>query len=365
VKNLSLEKKIINELKIQSEYFINNDIYKKAVNNSKFSSIRKKDKIEIWSQWSSNIIRDLEQDPKILTNFRKTNYFITDVPGEMTLIKKFLYEICSILPKSISKLDPKICMLEDLFEFIKKKKILKLLINNSSPKTGSPQLYKKKNSYFTQRWIRHVWLLQLYNKFLKSKNIKIVLDIGSNYGALPYLLKKNDNNLKFILVDFPESLATAKYFLKKELPDTKIASFEDLKNFTNIDSNLLENYDFVLVPCFWIDKIKSDLVDLTINVASFNEMNRYWFNRYTNCDAYKTSKYIFLFNRFKRHAVEIGENPIDILDLNLSKFRKIFFDVSQLYKWDYTKREYIFGIPYKFKKEIQQPTYEFIGERDI
>ena len=53
-------------------------------------------------------------------------------------------------------------------------------------------------------------------------------------------------------------------------------------------------------------------------------MNRYWFNKYMNCDAYKTSKYIFLFNRFIRHAVEISEDPIDILDLNLSKFKNIF-----------------------------------------
>ena len=127
MKKFSLEKNIIDELKIQSEYFINNDVYKKAVNNSKFSSIRKKNKTEIWSQWSSNIIKELEQNPKILTNFRKTNFFITDVPGEMTLIKKFLYEFCSFLPKSKRKLDPKMCMLEDFFDFIKKKKNFKII----------------------------------------------------------------------------------------------------------------------------------------------------------------------------------------------------------------------------------------------
>ena len=66
------------------------------------------------------------------------------------------------------------------------------------------------------------------------------MDIGSNYGALSYLLKKNNEKLKFILIDFPEALSTANYFLKKEYPSSKIATFEDLKNLKKIDKHFVK-----------------------------------------------------------------------------------------------------------------------------
>ena len=79
-------------------------------------------------------------------------------------------------------------MLEDFFDF-KIKKPLSLLARNPSPKIGNPELYIKENMIFTHRWIRHIWLLNLYNKFLNNKNVQVIMDIGSNF-ALAYLLKK-------------------------------------------------------------------------------------------------------------------------------------------------------------------------------
>lgn len=358
-------KDIIQEMNRQSHYFSNNNDYSEDTANSKFSSIRIKNKTEIWSEWSKNIIDDINKDNKILIDFRKTNYFITDVPGEMTRFKKIIYKIFTFLPGKLKKIDPKICMLEDLYDFIISENLKKILKENPSPNSGNPELYYKDNIPFTQRWMRHIWLLNLYNKFVKKKNIKTILDIGSNYGALPYLLKKNDKKLRFVLIDFPEALSTAKYFLKKELPDVKIASFDDLKDIKKINKELLENFDFILLPCFWIKKLESNLIDLTINIASFNEMNRYWLNKYLNSEVFKTSKYIFLFNRFVRPAIEKEETPIDILDLKLDSYKKIYFDVSRLYKWDYTKRSYFLGIPFRYEKKVQEPVYEFIGKNSL
>ena len=183
-------------------------------------------------------------------------------------------------------------MLEDFYDFLKSKDLLELLKTNSSPITGNPELYSKNNVKFTHRWIRHIWLLSLYKKFLNEKKIKVIMDIGSNYGALSYLLKKNNEKLKFILIDFPEALSTANYFLNKEYPSSKIATFEDLKNLKKIDKHFVEKNDFILLPCFWVSKLEKNIVDLTINIASFNEMNRFWFNKYTE-SIYKTTKFLF------------------------------------------------------------------------
>lgn len=362
MKTDKITKNIIEEINRQFHYFSNNHKFFEDVKKSKFSSIRVKNKTENWKEWAKNIINYINKNNKILTDFRKTNFFITDVPGEISKFKKFIYKILIRLPGKLKKIDPKICMLEDLYDFVISENLKTLLVKNPAPKTGNPELYYKNNTCFTQRWIRQIWLLNLYNKFVKKNNIKIILDIGSNYGALAYLLKKNNNNLKFILVDFPEALSTAKYFLKKELPKVKIASFDDLKNIKKINKDLLKEFDFILLPCFWIKKLDSNFIDLTINIASFNEMNRYWLNKYLNCEAFKTSKYIFLFNRFVRPSVEKKEIPIDIFDLNLQSYKKIYFNVSRLYKWDYTKRSYFLGIPLRFKKRLAQPVYEFIGK---
>jgi putative sugar O-methyltransferase len=360
-----LVKIIFEELNQEVNYFKKKKIYKKDINQTKFSSIRYIDKKEVWSKWSKNIIRVISKDLNIITNFRKTNFFITDVPGEMSFIKKLIYNFFLKLPDRLKRYHPKIDLLEEQFNTLTSKGLIKLLRANPSPNTGNPILYKKMNTKFTYRWLRHIWLLNLFNKHLKNRNdIKIVMDIGSNYGSFPYLLKKNNKDLKFILIDFPEALANAKYFIQKEIPNAKIASFKDLKNNKKITKSFIENFDFILVPCFWIEKLEKNLVDLTLNIASLNEMNHFWFKKYTSSDAFRTSKYIFLMNRITRPAVEVNETPIDILDLNLHKFKKIHFDICKLYRWNYTKRKYLFGLPVMGKKSVHPPIYEFIGKKN-
>ena len=362
--NTNLEDSIIDELNHQVVYFNNNESYQKDIHQTKFSSIKVADRTEIWSDWSKNILEKVNNDKNVLLNFISKNFFITDVPIKMSLIKKIIFNFFTLLPNKLKKLHPQINLLEDFSDFLKKKGLIDLLKSNPTPKTGNPTLYNKFKTYFTHRWIRHIWLLSLFNTHLKSKeNINVIMDIGSNYGAFSYLLKSNYKKYNFILVDFPEALSTARYFLQKELPDAKIASFKDLKDLKIIDKDFLHQYDFVLVPCFWIDKIESNSVDLVSNFASFNEMNRYWFNKYISSKSFQTSKYIFLMNRFTRPAVEKNETPIDILDLELHKFNKIHFDVCELYQWNYTKRKYLFGIPVMTKKSVAPPVYEFIGER--
>lgn len=358
-----IENNIISELNRQVNYFIKSNKYQDDIRNTKFSSIRTINKTEIWSEWSHNILQDMNNNIDVLKSFRKNNYFITDVPGDMHGLKKIFYNFFSIMPYKLKKYHPKICMLEDFFDFLKSKNLLSLLARNPSPKIGNPELYIKENMIFTHRWIRHIWLLNLYNKFLNNKNVQVIMDIGSNFGALAYLLKKNNPKLKFILVDFPEALSTAHYFIKKEFSTANIASFDDLKDLKKIDESIIKKNDFILLPCFWIEKLEKNTVDLTINIASFNEMNRFWFSKYTNSEVYQSSKFIFLMNRFRRPAIEENEKPIDILDLKLDKFKKIHFDISELYKWDYTHRSYLLGLPVFFKKNVHPPVYEFIGER--
>ena len=136
-----LEKKIIKELNNQSDYFNNHKDYQEDIRNSKFSSIRVINKTEIWSTWSTNILKDMNNNFDVLKSFRKKNYFITDVPGDMNGLKDIL-QFFLLLPKRLENII-QICMLEDFYDFLKSKDLLELLKTNSSPITGNQNCTQK------------------------------------------------------------------------------------------------------------------------------------------------------------------------------------------------------------------------------
>jgi hypothetical protein len=148
VKTDKITKNIIEEINRQFHYFSNNHEFFEDVKKSKFSSIRVKNKTENWKEWAKNIINYINKNNKILTDFRKTNFFITDVPGEISKFKKFIYKILIRLPGKLKKIDPKICMLEDLYDFVISENLKTLLVKNPAPKTGNPELYYKNNTRY-------------------------------------------------------------------------------------------------------------------------------------------------------------------------------------------------------------------------
>ena len=67
-----IENNIISELNRQVNYFIKSNKYQDDIKNTKFSSIRTINKTEIWSEWSHNILQDMN-NIDVLKSFRKNN----------------------------------------------------------------------------------------------------------------------------------------------------------------------------------------------------------------------------------------------------------------------------------------------------
>lgn len=310
--------------------------------------------------WFDNIdvsYKRLKDNNDNLINFRRDNLVVNDIPCGP---HPWLYRLLAKIPYFFQP-HAHIKLLEDVYRFIQEQNLTELVLANPISDVGSPIHFAKNGMRFTYRWIRHVWFLSLFNKYLKpySQEIKVALDIGSSYGAFQYLIKRNYPDIHSILVDLPEQNAVAHYYLKSEFPDCRIASFKEVQQVDQITRDFVNNYDFVLVPCFYLEKLGADLADLVTNFVSFNEMPREWLNFYLQSAAFSTSKFLFTVNRIIKE-----QNPgvkISILDMPLNNYEQIHFDVCPYFKWVY-RGKYLLRVPYRVEKVWHDPVYEYIGK---
>ena len=98
-----------------------------------------------------------------------------------------------------------------------------------------------------------------------------VLEIGGGYGSLAYYLMKIYGNLRYVIVDIPESLLFSSIYLTTLFPDL---THELVEN----DSRQSESPDdagFTFVPNLLMEQISptSGKFDLVINTLSLTEMN--------------------------------------------------------------------------------------------
>lgn len=303
----------------------------------------------------------------IFINFRRNNLLVVDLPYQPNsrkarLIFNLFMKFHRYMP-FIHEYKVDFKLLYDAYDFIREQHLEDLLKANPLSLTGNPYAFEKDGLRFTRRWVRHIYFLSLYEKYLEPNKdeIKTIMDIGSSWGAFSHLVKKNHPDTRFILVDVPEQLALAHYYLKSEMPYCRIATPQDVQKTKKISSSFLKNYDFILVPCFDYEKIGSGIVDLVTNFVSFCEMSKEWFNLYTKSEAFKTAKFLFIWN-----SVIKEKNPgvqISILDYPLYDYGKIHFNISPLLWVHYKQRKKFNIIPAKAEMYYHEPFFEFIGRR--
>ncbi len=108
---------------------------------------------------------------------------------------------------------------------------------------------------------------------------EVILDIGTGYGALPHYLSIYRPNALFILVDLPEVLLLAAWYLRYNFPDAKIVLAEDLHK-SGGTANYLETADFLLIPPAMLELLPDNCVDLTLNTASMGFLTEEYLSFY-------------------------------------------------------------------------------------
>jgi hypothetical protein len=186
----------------------------------------------------------------------------------------------------------------------------------------------------------------------------VALDIGSSYGIFSGLLKHEWPRSVHVLVDFPEQLLLAHYFLGRLHPQGRIAGIADVLRQPALTRDWVTQHDFVLVPCPHFAALTARSVDLVSNFASFGEMSRTWFTTYVTSAPFTTARYLFLVNRVE--SATTYDTDLTVLDYPLSSpFTKLHFALSPVFSkpYIYSRQALFFST-----KIASSPYFEYIGE---
>lgn len=163
--------------------------------------------------------------------------------------------------------------------------------------------YQKKNTFKAFGKLFSLDFFTKLNIFFDIEKYRIkpntVLEIGGGFGSQARIIKLRYPSGRYILIDLPETLFFAYINLRLNFPNAKIIFTEnkdEVKKYA-----LSQDYDFLLVPCFFSDYISNPAlkIDLVINTRSFGEMHNKTSKYYIDLIENKLNvKYILLLNRF-------------------------------------------------------------------
>ena len=309
----------------------------------------------IWQKRSRKFINSLIKNNgnlnlNFLKNFRShKKKFIAENPSiEINnFLKEKLYshhiEYNKYLYKKLTKNNPE------------QKKIMKSFKLDN---VGNPGYCEIDGLKINERFLRHCHFYSLFKKFFPKNKIEYVTDIGGGYGSFAKMIHSNFKKVKILIIDLPEQLFTAKYYLSTNFPETKISSLKDIYLSKKIDKKFLSKYEIVLIPNTELHKIKINFKkNLVINFNSFGEMDRESFFEYFKSNLLTKSKYLFSINRLD--SFPTYKNNISFINYGFDNYKKIHYKISPVWDIYFIKELYLL----KKEKYFTSRILEFIGEK--
>jgi len=226
---------------------------------------------------------------------------------------------------------------------------------------GNPDVFRYKGYSYTFRWARHIYFLGLLQRILSEElgDAPVVADIGCGYGIFSSLVKQEMPRSHHVLIDLPEQLIMAHYFLGCCFPQARIASPDILAQTQSISRDVVEEYDFLLIPPVLFPRLASDTTDLVTNFASFGEMSRQYFDLYLGSSFFQSARYLFTINRIAAIPAKF-DNDTTILDYPIwDKQKMLHFGVCPIFSVDFlfTGRFRFFYKTY----DVSPPHFEYLG----
>lgn len=289
-----------------------------------------------------------------IRNFRRLQIFVPDSPGwDRSVFKRLLRKSVTGGGRGLQR------MMRECLDVILDNGYGELLNKYPCHPAGKPYVFSHKGYKFTYRWVKHIYFLGLLKRILGAEleGEKIALDVGSSYGIFSSLLKKEYPESHHVLVDFPEQLLLARYFLGMCFPEAKIASVSDFSDETVLNKAFFMANDFTLIPIPMYGRIQPDGFDLVSNFASFGEMSRSWFNYYMNSSVFKSSKYFLTANRIQSYPTY--DTDLTVVDYPVWDHEKrMHFGISPIFSdvYYYLRKNIFFN-----RRFAYPPYFEYIG----
>ena len=299
------------------------------------------------------INEDNTLDLQALENFRRLQIFVPDNPSHETN-RPSLRNILGGERRGHAK------QLRECLSILKEHGCEDLLRKYPCHPVGNPYVYRNEGYSYTYRWTKHIYSLSLVNRVLAPQLDEdfVALDIGSSYGIFSNLVKQEFPKSHHILVDFPEQLILAYYFLGTIFPEARIAGVKELRDQKELNKEFFLQYDFCLVPWPMYQQISDGSLDLVTNFASLGEMSREHFDYYLKSPPFQTAGYFFTANR-------IDSAPDYNTDLTIRDYpvwesgKKLHFGISPIFSntFRYPRRNLFFN-----ERVAYPPYFEYIGK---
>lgn len=305
------------------------------------------------NRWSELVRPDGRVDRVRLRDFRRNSRLVTDLPANAI-------DGHALRNRLIGWRRGTCRCLEQCLDVLVARGYEDLLLKHPCPRAGHPHVFRSRGFEFTFGWARHVYALGLMRQVLGAHLPEewLQLDIGAAYGGFESLVKREYPGSHHVLVDIPEQLLLAHYFLSIYCPSARIAGPRELLAAGKVDRDFARAYDFVLVPSVMFGCLEDLAVDLVVSFGSLGEMTRTYFDAYVDSPVYRSARFQLMINRIPaRPAAYV--NDITILDYPIWDRRQLLhFDACPIYAVQFLFESGLFSC----RAVIPDPHFEYVGQ---
>ena len=193
------------------------------------------------------------------------------------------------------------------------------------PQIGNPYGYTVNGIRILPATPRYHYYSQKIKALLHGIDNPLVAEIGGGVGLMAYFLTR-DSHIKYVEFDLPEVLATSQYYLMSAFPDKKFLLYGE-QPVDEINSCLINQYDYILMPHFELPKLADGIVDVFHNCHSLSEMDRETIDEYIKHIARTTNGYFYHENSgygLVKVVGEFDENSATQFNVPEDKFVRLY-----------------------------------------
>jgi hypothetical protein len=138
---------------------------------------------------------------------------------------------------------------------------------------------------------------------------KVVAELGGGIGGFAYFLNRlMPANLSYVNLDLPEILCISSYQLLNLFPEKSFLLYGEVDT---INSHTINSHDISLLPCFAIENMQENSVDVSFNSYSLAEMGSETVTNYTQLLSQITQQAILHVNHVAKALVSADAFPFD------------------------------------------------------
>ena len=228
----------------------------------------------------------------LINRLSKYNKFFSYLSIRSSLARKIFFD----------KIKSEFNMKYDLIELINPE-----LLKAKDSNFGDPIGFIRDKKFYTNIFLNILIEYHHINKNLKNIKIKNVVELGAGTGILANIFLQLNKRIKYFIIDIPPTIFITEYYLRNL--GYRIYGYSELKK----GNKNFNDFDIILLPTWKLNLLKNIDIDLFINQASFQEMEKYQSLHYLNFFKENT-KYIFLKNAINGHLKAKGKGKFGVIN---------------------------------------------------